>query len=429
MTSDILKGEPTASRLEPPLREVFASSRRSRVIDLPVVAAGMMAFQEDAWLRVLDERSVRPILKARGFSAGTFENGSLLGWGTVPARRALPMRALEGRYARPRARSRDRLIGADVDVVHCWNTGTGLRAWSWVPDVTTVESGSGNTIRTDLCADDERVYFGMRDGTIRALSIRDGKEVWRTTLVKNPDPFTDTDREFHLLASEPSGSGSVRDGVAYFQASNRAVALDAITGKHIWEARAYCTGGQLHLDSYHCLGVGGEYEILDARTGRRKFKKDLTSVTPARFHNGGMPTYKPMVVSDTHMFCGYGIGYLLAFERTTGKLVWHHRATPALSFHQDNYFQIVNGRLYTGDYGTMRIYEEVNASDAVLREQRAGKDSVAEGETEETRSRAKIQRSVQPPAQSAHRAAATRAVAGTRTAKPVPRRKARASRG
>ena len=66
----------------------------------------------------------------------------------------------------------------------------------------------------------------------------------------------------------------------------------------------------------------------------------------------------------TVRLCGAeaGVGYLLAFERKTGKLVWH-RATPALSFHQENYFQIVNGRLYTGDYGTMRIYEEVNATD------------------------------------------------------------------
>jgi len=366
--------------LAPPLREVLAVDEGFIVASLPIAGAEWLAVgRRGVGLELLDSRRLHRARVVRRFCAAALEGGTVIGWSEGKPKDSVVtgVRVFEGRPAAATIAAGGFVIGSDVVEVRAWNTDNGKQAWEWIPEPRQTESGSGNSIRTDLCSDGELVYFGLRDGTIRALSVDDGKEVWRTVLVRNPDPVAGEDRAFQLWAAEPTGSGSVRDGVVYFHASDRAVALEATSGRHIWEAKAYCTDAQLHLDSYHCLGVGGEYEILDARTGRRQFKKDLKSVTPAGFHNGGMPTYRPMVVSDTHLFCGYGIGYLLAFERTTGRLVWHTRAKPPLSFHQENYFQIVNGRLYTGDYGTMRIYEEVNPTDPVLIRQRAEVEVVA----------------------------------------------------
>jgi hypothetical protein len=403
--------------MEPPLQETLAVAGASIVAALPVAGDELVSVARPGiGVDLLDARRLARRCVLRSFWMAGLEGDVAVGWSAREQKAPchVSVRRLEGNPAAATIAVDELILGSDVVEVGAWDSKSGKQMWEWVPDPRLVETGSGNSVRTNLCSDGERVYFGMRDGTIRALRVTDGEEVWRTVLVQSPTP--DEDREFQRWASEPTGSGSVRDGVLYFHASDRAVALDATSGRHIWEAKAYCTVAQLHLDSYHCLGVGGEYEILDARTGRRTFKKDLKSVTPSSFHNGGLPTYRPMIVSDTHMFCGYGIGYLLAFERTTGKLVWHTRAKPALSFHQENYFQIVNGRLYTGDYGTMRIYEEVNPTDPVLIQQRA--DIEAQKKT------GKARPSSRAATETAPRRAAKRPVSKKQAgkAKPTPAR-------
>lgn len=57
------------------------------------------------------------------------------------------------------------------------------------------------------------------------------------------------------------------------------------------------------------------------------------------------------------MFWGLGVGSFLAFERDTGRLAWKYRPERQASFHDAAYFQVVNGRLHTGDMGILRIFE------------------------------------------------------------------------
>ncbi len=361
----------STSLLSPPLREVLAIRQGSIVSVLPVAGDAVVAAEDKRDLRILDAATLETKARARRFSPAFVDGYDVYGWGEDAPRSKGLVRflLLDSRYVSRTISIGDRVVGGGVVEVRAWDIVSRRVAWEWTCDV---QGGDrGNMLRTNLCSDGELVYFGLRDRTIRALSVETGEEAWRTTMVKDPEPFKGPDwtRDSYWSNLEPRGNGAVANGLVYFHAGY-VVALDSKTGQHVWQTKVGANYGQLHGDGYHALRLSGEYEVLDARTGRRRFKTVLSKEVPSTFQSGGGGVFGPMVVSDTHIFCGWGVGYLLAFERKTGKLVWHHRATPALSFHQDNYFQIANGRLYTGDYGTMRIYEEVNATDPILVEQR-----------------------------------------------------------
>jgi outer membrane protein assembly factor BamB len=76
-----------------------------------------------------------------------------------------------------------------------------------------------------------------------------------------------------------------------------------------------------------------------------------------------------MVVSETNTYIGTLDGYIIAFERDTGRYAWHHR--PRSGTGMGSYLMTVNGRLYYTDM-TFRLYclEEEEPTDPVLRAQR-----------------------------------------------------------
>jgi outer membrane protein assembly factor BamB len=213
------------------------------------------------------------------------------------------------------------------------------------------------------CADDERLYFGMRDGTVRALSLKDGKEVWRSGAFP---------KYRHYLV-EAKGVAYCRGGLVFVRTEVYVAAFDCRTGRQRWvrQLEPMLTAGCVYGDRYYALQSRGAYWILDLKTGRDIFHANLRDDVPEKFWDRN-DTFNPMVVSETHLFCGLGLGYFLAFERDTGRLVWHYYPKPHASFHPDSMFQIVNGRLYTGDLSFLRAFGPT-AARKPLRSRKAAK--------------------------------------------------------
>lgn len=227
----------------------------------------------------------------------------------------------------------DLLVGADV-AIEAVSAEDGATAWrreepelGWAPYQFAIA-------RKDL-------VFGRRNGDVVALDARSGQERWTTTV-----------RDLSWDGPGDPKPGCVFGDITTFEDSvilnvsrYHLVCLSLRDGRRLWHQEGFVDQG--------CL-VGHEYVtaprgVIDVRTGERlplpTPRKGFTEA--ARKFMVGSGT---ICATETHVFQATRSGYIWAWERSTGDVVWCERPPGALgAFNSGKTFAIHDGRLYYAD--------------------------------------------------------------------------------
>ena len=135
----------------------------------------------------------------------------------------------------------------------------------------------------------------------------------------------------------------VMDGVMYITSHDKTVALDAVTGREIWKTmvtypaetvQTVCCGivnrgGALYNGRFYRTILDGRVQALDAKTG-----KEIWNVRSGNVKDGVAMTGAPLVVNGVVMVGVAGSefsarGYLEGYDAETGKRLWRHYTVPS----------------------------------------------------------------------------------------------------
>jgi outer membrane protein assembly factor BamB len=364
MMSDLLFRNGHASRvpqapvvLAPPLAEVWSEWFPHPVGQLPLVSGGVVAYRRRTTVHARRESDGKKLWTAKAVDTdpACVWNGDLVAW--LEPSTASFLRLETGERSGTLTASTmagclvsdGLVVGSMVSNIRAYDLGKRRQAWTWLVEPPRFGPGQdANFLEMRPCADAERLYFGLRDGTVRALTLKNGREAW----------CTDAFPGYKHGVAGVKGLACFADGMVFFRTNAHVGAFDGRTGRRRW-AREFDTAlydGCVYGDRYYTIGSGGAYRVLDLRDGSDLFEANLKQQVPEKLWERN-DTFHPILVSETHLFCGLGLGYFLAFERDTARLAWRYRPKPHASFHPDSYFQVVGGRLYTGDLSFLRVFE------------------------------------------------------------------------
>ena len=247
--------------------------------------------------------------------------------------------------------------------------------------------GIGSLIEFPAVVDQGVAYIGNYKGTIYAVSMRNGKIVWKydppggkmasspaivgnDVVVHGMDGFVRVlDRRngelqwAHRIGSPIESSPIVRGGLDYFGTWNgRIYALDLERRRIRWSFRtghkitssAALAGQTLYIGDY-----GGRLHALSARTGRRRFVRSV---------NGRV--YGTPAIASGRVFVPSSTGNSLTAFSTNGRYLWRVRtggyvySSPAV-WAGRVFFGSYNGRLYSVAAGSGRVLWSVPAGGPV----------------------------------------------------------------
>lgn len=258
------------------------------------------------------------------------------------------------------------VLNAEGEVV-CVNSQTGKIIWerSLIDDNEDDANprGGGIAIEGDIAV----VTTGM--GMIFGLSLEDGKIRWR---IDNRVPFT--------------AAPTVSDGMAYvIDRDNRLQALEAQTGKSLWDYRAlpevvsYPKVASPSVISGVVIApfTSGEIVAIDAKTSKAAWGRNIVgSGLDAQAGKFNTISAQP-VIAGRHIFVGVPSGMFAAFDGSSGKEIWHQElsveSTP-LSAGNALYVVDMSARLIAFEKDTGRIffitqlpqYEDKDDKDTVI---------------------------------------------------------------
>ena len=180
---------------------------------------------------------------------------------------------------------------------------------------------------------------------IQGLGVADGRVLWECSLPRERESAEDGLNHFQLAAGR----------LFFLQANCRLFALDALSGRVLWDHRARGAGlglpypgGRFNVH-YHAgrdwviiQTMGGRVQVLDSDTGRpRTASERRTPLWPQA----------PLPVDEQHLGLVAGLRQVELFEPTRGKTVWTRttagpsvtRATPQLVGDAATLFLLVDG--------------------------------------------------------------------------------------
>jgi outer membrane protein assembly factor BamB len=223
--------------------------------------------------------------------------------------------------------------------------------------------GVGSLVEFPAVVSDGVAYVGNYKGSIYALSMRNGRYVWRYDppggkmasspaiwgdalvvhgmdgVVRVLDRATGRPRRQIRIGSPIESSPIVRDGIDYFGAWNgRIYALDVRTGRLRWTTRAgykITSSATLHGSRLFIGDYGGRLLALDMRSGRVLFVRHV---------NGRV--YGTPAVASGRVFVPSSTGNSLTAFSTSGRYLWRVRtggyvySSPA----------VWRGRVFFGSY-------------------------------------------------------------------------------
>lgn len=331
----------TPCHLAPPLREFRAFSYGHIVWNLPLVDQGLLFLSLRKRLRALDEKTLREVWALdRNSSPAALIDGQLVTWVDEYAH------ILDSKTARRRTKRKwpvaiecaivgDLFFGQSFEegqLLYAASLVSGKVQWSFRP------GPKDGRIACVFCATEEGVFFGFENGTISALGLKTGRELWRRTLPK-----------VQGLTNQVQRMAIAYGDTVVFMTGCSIVAVSAENGRSVWKRSIAdaIVDGCLYGDRYYALTATGQFFAISAKSGRVLFETSLKKHLPPKFKM--IDSFFPMLVSETHTFIGCNYGYVLCFERDTGKYVWSHRPKGWGSFHSQTYFMSANGRFYYAD--------------------------------------------------------------------------------
>ncbi|MFY9488504.1 MAG: PQQ-binding-like beta-propeller repeat protein [Solirubrobacterales bacterium] len=209
--------------------------------------------------------------------------------------------------------------------------------------------GSFGAMATQPIIDANRVYVQDLESNVAAYNLTTGKKEW--------------EKKFDEANVGPNGV-ALEDGKIYGATTSKAFALDADTGKEIWTNTSLVPGldkggigftiapqvadGVVHISTAAMIGGGIAY-ALDAKTGKKIWEWDSVIDKVADKVQGpgvGGSWNAPLVGDDNSVYWGIGNPYTsikegienpseglyldstVKLDAKTGKLDWHYQGVP-----------------------------------------------------------------------------------------------------
>lgn len=217
-----------------------------------------------------------------------------------------------------------------------------------LPEIPSDPDSARLWISSSFGATSDRVVFGIHDGTVVALGLRDGKELWRTSVADlGWQHVTDGWQDGEVV-----GAVVIYGDTAILEILGGHVAAVRLSdGKRVWTWRQAGLGeGYLYGDLYYVIGGRALVWAIDPRRGKTVSRVDLYESMPKNVQMRIGELCTPFLVSETHFFAGSTFGYVSAFDRKDGRFVWTGRPrNGSCTYYRNNYFMAVNGQLYYSD--------------------------------------------------------------------------------
>ncbi|MGM0875162.1 MAG: PQQ-binding-like beta-propeller repeat protein [Bacillota bacterium] len=202
--------------------------------------------------------------------------------------------------------------GSNDHAIHAVDQETGNKVWQVKADA---------QVQSSPAVADGIVYASSIRGTIYAMNAQSGDIIWQKTVGKD-----EVQRAWMYY------SPTVADGVVYQAYSTgsggKMMALDAKTGKELWNAKLagnwIVESTPVVQDGKVYVGSDGGWVIsLDASTGKELWRKK-----PAGGWMHSMPA-----IADGKLYLGYGGGILVALDTSTGNELWRYKSPDSSYIH------------------------------------------------------------------------------------------------
>jgi outer membrane protein assembly factor BamB len=224
-------------------------------------------------------------------------------------------------------------IGGEDGDLKCFDAETGKLEWKHGFGRGEGEEPGSEGIECSLAIADNVAYFGHLDGHVRAFSLTEKKQLWKTPKLGldidasgliigdklyvgieegKAGTFFCLDRATGKTVWSKSVGGGVWSSAAKFEKNvlvggngGKMYCFDAATGTEVWTYKAghgiwsspQVVDGKVMFGSY-----GQNYEMLEAATGKSIWKFDMTD----RSHSGA-------AIEDGHIWVGGGSGHMYCF--------------------------------------------------------------------------------------------------------------------
>lgn len=196
-------------------------------------------------------------------------------------------------------------------------TGDGvLRAMSLLDGRELWRFPTGGRIRSAPAVHGGVVYVGSGDGVVYGVDFQDGSEVWRF----ETEGAAWESAEFGFDRQQIYSSPAIEEGILYIGSRDAAdYAVDLSTGGEVW---SYRDGTPWVIASpavgperiYTARSSGGAVMALDRRTGEPVWQAAT----------GGLVFSSPLL-ADGVVYVGSGDGSVYAFDAATGEVRWRYR--------------------------------------------------------------------------------------------------------
>lgn len=247
----------------------------------------------------------------------------------------------------------DLVVAGAMSDLECWAHKTGEGLWS-------IDFGSelqNWMLDQPFYVDTEVVVIGMQGGRVRCIRTKTAEPVWETSVA-----------EFRIGVHPGTVSGQMeRFGrVLVIPVYHHTVGISLDSGERLWSIERRLLHGRPRCGDRLFMELAHGWGWLDPQNGTFHSLPRLESPPGfLRFYGGSW------LISSTHYFQTLW-GWIDAWDRDTGKLVWSGQATGGEGYLSHSPMTVADGRLYYRDstYHTY-CFEEVEPSDPVLKAERA----------------------------------------------------------
>jgi alcohol dehydrogenase (cytochrome c) len=236
----------------------------------------------------------------------------------------------------PLARNGVVFLANPKNVVQALDGRSGDLLWEYRRELPKVEGGYHNDLfsraRGTIALYDDEVLLATADAHIVALDARTGKAIWDTTVADYRQGYAFTGGPLAAQGKVIAGiSGCTNPGTS----GCFIVALDAKTGSEIWRTKTIAQPGSPGDDSWRGVPV-------DKRNGASVWTSGSYDPVLNLFYSGtGGPIPHSEIVRGTGDGAVLYTNSTLALDADTGKIVWYHQYLPRDNWNLDHVFEQV----------------------------------------------------------------------------------------
>lgn len=334
-----------------PVRTAMCAAARSAVI-FTFAASALFGSQErasagedllHALQPVTDSELNRPaaddwLMRRGNFAAWGFSTLDQINAGNIGRLRLAWAWNMEPGYQEeaPLAHNGVIFLANPKNVVQALDGRTGDLLWEYRRELPKVEGGYHNDLfsraRGTIALYDDKVLLATADAHIVALDARTGKVIWDTAVADYRQGYTFTGGPLAAHGKVIAGiSGCTNPGTS----GCFIVALDAKTGSEIWRTKTIAQPGIAGDDSWHGLPA-------EQRNGASVWTSGSYDPALNLFYSGtGGPIPHSEIVRGTGDGAVLYTNSTLALDADTGKIVWYHQYLPRDNWNLDHVFEQV----------------------------------------------------------------------------------------